>query len=116
MRYLLMIYGDETTEAAASPEEDAALMAAYGAWVEAATKAGVMRGGERLRPTSAATVVRAPKGETLTTDGPYADTKEQLGGFFIVDCENLDDALQWASRIPAAADGTIEVRPIWEMD
>jgi hypothetical protein len=115
MQYLMMIFGDESAEAAASAEEETAMLGEYGVWAEAAGKAGVLRGGERLRPTSAATVVRVRDGETLTTDGPYADTKEQLGGYFIVDCANLDEALEWAGRIPGARFGAIEVRPIWEL-
>ena len=116
MKYQLMIYTDEASEGAASAAEEQSMMAAYGAFAEAAGAAGVLRGGERLRPTSATTVVRVHDGETLTTDGPYAETKEQLGGYFIVECANLDEAIEWASRIPGAGRGAIEVRPIWEMD
>jgi hypothetical protein len=75
----------------------------------------VLLGGERLRLTSDATTVRVRNGETLTTDGPFAETKEQLAGYFVVDCKDLDAAIDVASRIPGAQDGSIEVRPIWEM-
>lgn len=114
MKYLTMIFTDENSEVSLSPEEEAAMMAEYGEFMEAATAAGIMRGGERLRPTTAATTVRVQGGEVVTTDGPYAETKEHLGGYFIIDCENLDDAISWASRIPGARRGAIEVRPIWE--
>ena len=115
MRYELLIYGDESSMAALSAQEQEAITAPYAAFVEAATKANVLRGGERLQPTSSATVVRVRDGKTLTTDGPYAETKEQLGGYFIVECAHLDEALEWAARIPGAAQGAVEVRPIWEM-
>jgi hypothetical protein len=75
----------------------------------------VLLGGERLRMTSDATTVRVRNGETLTTDGPFAETKEQLAGYFLVDCKDLDDAIDVASRIPGALTGSVEVRPIWEM-
>ena len=75
----------------------------------------MLLGGERLRLTSDATTVRVRNGETLTTDGPFAETKEQLAGYFLVDCKDLDEAIDVASRIPGAKDGSIEVRPIWEM-
>jgi len=69
-----------------------------------------------LQPIATATSVRVRSGETLTTDGPFAETKEQLGGYYMLDCENLDEAIKWASKIPGAKDGTIEVRPIWEFE
>ena len=75
----------------------------------------MLQGGERLRLTSDATTVRVRDGEILTTDGPFAETKEQLAGYFVVDCKNLDEAIEVAARIPGAKDGSIEVRPIWEM-
>ena len=115
MRYALLITADEVAYEALSPEEGQANLAAYGAWVEEMGKRGVLGGGERLRPTTEATTVRVREGETLTTDGPFAETKEQIGGFFLVDCKDLDEAIEVASKIPAAKNGTIEVRPIWEM-
>lgn len=114
MRYLLMIYTDESGEEALAPEEERAMMAQYRAFFDEGTAAGVIEGGDRLRPTAAATVVRVRDGETLTTDGPYADTKEQFGGYFILKCADLDEALGWAAKIPGARRGAIEVRPIWE--
>jgi hypothetical protein len=115
MRYQLLIHTDESQETALSPGETTTMNEAYTAFVEAANAAGVLRGGERLQPTSTATTVRVRDGETLTTDGPYAETKEQFAGFFIVDCPDLDAAISWASRVPGALHGSIEVRPIWEM-
>ena len=108
MQYLLMIYEDEK-----APRED--MMAAYGAFTEGLMKSGAMKSGERLRPTSDATTVRVRNGKTSTTDGPFAETKEQLGGYYIVDCKDLDEAIAWAAKIPGATIGSIEVRPIWEM-
>lgn len=116
MRYLVMIYTDESSETALAPEEEKAMLADYRAFFEEGTAAGVIEGGDRLRPTSAATVVRVRDGETLTTDGPYADTKEQLGGYFILRCNDLDEALGWAAKLPGAGRGSIEVRPIWDGD
>jgi hypothetical protein len=115
MRYLLLICGDETAAEAASPEEGQATLAEYGAFGEEMGKRGVLQGGERLRPTTDATTVRVRDGETVTSDGPFAETKEQIGGFYTVDCKNLDEAIEVAAKIPGARTGTIEVRPIWEM-
>jgi len=115
MRYLLMICTEESADEASSPEEQAATLAEYGVWVEEMGKRGVLQGGERLRPTTDATTVRVRDGETLTSDGPFAETKEQVGGYFVVDCKDLDDAIDIASKIPGARHGSIEVRPIWEM-
>jgi hypothetical protein len=115
MRYLLMICTDESGDGAVSPEEAAAGMAEYGAFMEEMGKRGVLQGGERLRPTTDATTVRVRDGETVTSDGPFAETKEQIGGYFAVDCKDLDEAIDIAAKIPGARFGSIEVRPIWEM-
>ncbi|HVB71334.1 MAG TPA: YciI family protein [Acidimicrobiales bacterium] len=115
MRYLLMIYGDEAGQAAMSPEEGAQMMAAYDKFGDEYGAKGVLRGGERLRPTSDATTVQVRGGELTTSDGPYAETKEQIGGFYLIESDNLDEAVAVAAAIPAAHFGTIEVRPIWEM-
>jgi hypothetical protein len=85
------------------------------AYTEAMKKAGVHVGGERLRPTSASSTVRVANGKTQVLDGPYAETKEQLGGYYMIDVPDLDAALSWAARCPGAAHGTMEVRPIWAM-
>ena len=91
------------------------MSAAYAAYTEAMSKAGVLRGGDRLRPTAEATTVRVTNGKTEVLDGPYADTKEQLGGYYLIDVPDLDAALSWAARCPGASNGTMEVRPIWPM-
>ena len=115
MRYALLICTDETAMDAFSPEEAAASTAEYMKWGEEAARRGVLQGGERLRPTTDATTVRVRDGEVLTSDGPFAETKEQVGGFYLVDCKDLDEAIELASKIPGARHGSIEVRPIWEM-
>ena len=114
MRYLLLIYGDETGWSGLSPEEQAVEMKAwydYTAWLR---EKGWYLGGEALDPTPSATTVRVREGKTLTTDGPFAETKEQLGGYYVVQCENLDEAIEAASKIPSVGYGSIEVRPITE--
>lgn len=113
MRYLLMIYSPEDGNPAS--EDEAIMMAEYGTWADKMGQQGVLRGGERLRPTTDATTVQVRDGKVLTSDGPFAETKEQMGGFFIVDVANLDEAIEAASGIPGARHGSIEVRPIWEM-
>lgn len=115
MKYLLMIYADEAAEARMTEADNAAEMAAYGAYAGAMVQAGVMVGGERLRPTTDATCVRLRNGQTELLNGPYADTREQLGGYFMIDVPDLDAALHWAARCPTAPHGTIEVRPVWAM-
>jgi hypothetical protein len=115
MRYLLLICTDEESVGAMSPEEGAAMMAEYVAFGEEAGARGVLQGGERLRPTTDATTVRVRDGEVITSDGPFAETKEQMGGYFVVDCKDLDEAIDVAAKIPGARHGSIEVRPIWEM-
>jgi hypothetical protein len=115
MRYALLICSDENAMAAFSPEEAAASSAAYAAFGQEMTQRGVLQGGERLRPTTDATSVRVVEGDVVVSDGPFAETKEQMGGFYLVDCKDLDEAIEVASKIPAAKNGVIEVRPIWEM-
>ena len=115
MRYALLICGDEAAMLATGPEEGAAELAQYVAFGEEMGTRGVLQGGERLRPTSDATTVRVRDGEVVTADGPFAETKEQIGGFYLVDCKDLDEAIEVAAKIPGARNGTIEVRPIWEM-
>jgi hypothetical protein len=115
MQYLLLIYGNEAAMASASETDRGQMTAAYGAYTEAMVKAGVMVGGNRLRPTSTATTVRSPGGKAQVLDGPYAETKEQLGGYYLIEAPDLDAALSWAERCPGAATGALEVRPIWPM-
>ena len=115
MQYMLLIYGDESQEARATPAQGAQMMAAYTAYTDALRTAGVLRGADRLKPVSSATTVRVEGGKTHLLDGPYADTKEQLGGYYIVDVPDLDAALSWAARCAGASTGKIEVRPVWAM-
>jgi hypothetical protein len=115
MKYLLLIYANEADMQAATKAETDQMHAAYGAYTEAMQKAGVIVGGERLRPTTSASTVRIAGGKTQVLDGPYAETKEQLGGYYMIDVPDLDAALSWAARCPGAGRGAVEVRPIWPM-
>ena len=116
MQYLAAIYNDETGLIDATPEQRGALMEAYNGFGEAARAAGVLLGGEGLQPTSTATTIRVRDGERLLTDGPFAETKEQLGGFYLLECKDLDEAIEWASKIPGAQTGSIEVRPVMDYE
>ena len=115
MQYLLMIYGNEAAMAAVAETNGDKMLPAYSAYAEAMGKAGILQGGNRLRPTSAATTVRVANGKTTVLDGPYAETKEQLAGYFVIDVPDLDAALSWAARCPGASSGVVEVRPVWVM-
>ena len=114
MRYLLMIYTQDTD---VTPPDDvaAASHAAYAAFTADIKARGQFLAGEALTPTSTATTVRVVDGQTLATDGPFAETKEALGGFYLIEARDLDEAIEIAARIPAAKDGSIEIRPIWEL-
>lgn len=114
MRYLLLIYQDEVAHAQWSQEELAVEYAAYNAFGAEAEKRGLSFSGEPLLPTNTATTVRVRNGKMLTTDGPFAETKEQLGGYYLIDCKDLDEAIAVAAMVPAATDGSIEIRPIME--
>ncbi len=115
MRYLLLIYDDAAAFAQTSDEDTQAEIAEYMAFTEAITAEGIMRGGEALQPPATATTVRMRDGETLLSDGPFAETHEQLGGYYMVECDTLDQAIGAAKRIPGARHGSIEVRPIMEL-
>jgi hypothetical protein len=115
MKYMLLIYSNEAAAQAASKADSDKMLAAYGAYTEAVTKAGILAGSNRLRPSTAATTVRVANGKSQVLDGPYAETKEQLGGYYMIDVPDLDAALSWAARCPAASHGVVEVRPIWTM-
>jgi hypothetical protein len=115
MQYMLLIYASEADERKMSDETMHQVMGAYGAYTEALKSAGVLRGGERLKPVATATTVSIVDGDTRVLDGPYAETKEQLGGFYLIDVPDLDAALSWAARCPGAAHGKIEARPVWPM-
>jgi hypothetical protein len=115
MRYMLLIYGRESDWAALSDGERGKIMQEYMEFTEGIRKSGHYAAGDPLEPTATATTVRVKNGKTLTTDGPFAETREQLGGYYIVKAKNLDEATDIASRIPAARMGSVEVRPILEM-
>jgi hypothetical protein len=115
MQYLLMSYVNETAWPKMTEAEQKQGVAAYGAYSQALAKSGVLKGSNRLQPTSTATTVRAVEGKSQVLDGPYADTKEQFGGYFLIDVPDLDAALEWASRCPATGHGVVEVRPVWDM-
>ncbi|CDN50786.1 YciI family protein [Neorhizobium galegae] len=113
MKYMLMIYRDEAWFAADA--KSGAHSAPYIAYAEALKKSGALVGGDRLQVSETASTVRVTGNKTEVLDGPYADTKEQLGGFYIIDVPDLDAALEWAAKCPGAINGAIEVRPMWVM-
>lgn len=116
MQYLLLIYEAESKQEARSEQETGAIFQAYKEFHEWIGATGKMVGGDALHPTSTATSVRVRDGETVLTDGPFAETKEQLGGYYLIEAENLDEATAIAAKIPSATTGTIEVRPIMIFD
>jgi hypothetical protein len=113
MQYLLMIYANETEYAKMDPATGQKMFEEYGAFTQGIIQSGNFKAGDRLQPTSTATTVRVRDGKTLTTDGPFAETREQLGGYYLVEAKDLDAALAIAAKIPGARVGSIEVRPIW---
>ncbi len=113
MQYMALIYADEERWDTLSDAERQEIYGRYRALSEDARKAGVLVGGDELGPTRAATTVRVRGDETLVTDGPYAEVKEALGGYYVFECGSLDDALDWAARIPSAEHGAVEVRPVF---
>jgi hypothetical protein len=115
MQYMLLIHSSEAAMQSAPPDTIARMHAAYMAYTDAITQAGVVVNGNRLRPVSATTTVRVVDGKTQVLDGPYAETREQLAGYYLIDVPDLDAALSWAARCPGASAGAIEVRPIWTM-
>jgi hypothetical protein len=115
MQYILLIYANEAGQKAATPGDREAMFKAYGEFTQSIVKSGNMKAGDALQPTSTATTVRVRDGKTMTTDGPFAETKEQLGGYYLVEAKDLDEATKMAARIPGAKSGCIEVRPIMQM-
>src|SRR5258705_12778648 len=113
MQYILLIYGTEPTSEP-NPAEIAAEMDAYNAYTAELQKSGAMVAGEALHPVNTATTVRVQNGKTVTTDGPFAETKEQLGGYYVVNAKNLDEAIAWAAKCPGAKRGSMEVRPVMD--
>jgi hypothetical protein len=115
MEYILLAFVDEAGWPKMTPADQQQGMAAYMAYGEALRKAGVLKGSNRLKPTASATTVRVENGKSQVLDGPYADSKEQLGGYYLIDVPDLDAAISWAARCPASSHGVVEVRPIWAM-
>jgi hypothetical protein len=112
MKYILLIYGNEAVEAGRSQAEWQAEMQEYFAYNQAMRERGIYILGDALQPTNTATTVRVRDGKALSTDGPFAETKEQLGGYYILDCKDLDEAIECASKIPGARNGSVEIRPL----
>ncbi len=112
MKYILLIYGDEREWMSMSQADLAKVYEAHGAYSEAMVKAGVMRGGYELKPVATATSLRFTNGKPKTHDGPFAETKEQLGGYYVIEVETLDQAIEWAEKMPAMESGTVEIRPL----
>src|SRR5690606_13803906 len=116
MQYMLLIHMDDTPFMSASELQRTQMIEPYVAYTQALVSSGAMVSGERLKPASMSTVVRVRDDRTEVLDGPFADTKEQLGGFYVIEAPDLDAAIDGPARCPAASRGTIEVRPIWPMD
>jgi hypothetical protein len=116
MKYAFTIYGDESQRESATPEQREEMSKAYAALTQEMEEKGVMVAGEGLYPTATATTVRVRDGERDVTDGPFAETKEALGGFYVLDVKDLDEAIEWAAKIPGSQVGSIEVRPVMVFD
>ena len=114
MKYMLLDYADTSKAPQYTPEQAKAAVQAWLDYVTEAKAAGVLVNSEALRPVTDATTVRVRKGKMLTTDGPFAETHEQLGGIHLLDCKDLDEAIAWAAKMPGAKYGSIEIRPVWE--
>ena len=112
MQYMLLIYGDEQAWTTRSEEENGKMFQAYGAYTEELRASGAFVDGAPLQPTETATTVRIREGEQVVTDGPFAETKEQLGGYYLIEADSIDEALEWAAKVPSARLGSIEVRPV----
>lgn len=115
MRYMMLIYTNEADDANLTQKEQGAMYAAYGTFTTEVRERDIMHSGDALQPTTTAMTVRLRDGETVATDGPFAETKEQLGGFYILDCKDQDEAISFAAKIPGAQTGSIEIRPIMEL-
>jgi len=115
MQYLLLIYGQESDWFNLTPTQNAAMQQEYGQFSKEIAESGKHLGSNRLTPVASATTVRVRDGKRVVTDGPFAETKEQLGGYYLIDVPDLDAALSWAAKCPAASYGSVEVRAIWTM-
>ena len=114
MKYMLLMYANESDQTKLTPEELQELQHAWFSYMQESKAAGVLVDNNGLAPVTNATTVRVREGKTLTTDGPFAETHEQLAGFSLLECQNLDDAIGWATRIPMARFGSVEIRPLWD--
>ena len=114
MRYLLLIYAEESATPKPGSAEHDKMLQNYGALAEEMQAKGVLKAGNGLESVTTATTVRVKNGKVQTTDGPFAETKEQLGGYFLLDCQNLDEAIAYAGRIPGIEYGSVEIRPIFD--
>ena len=113
--YVLLIYGSEAVSAEMTQEERDVLMQAHAAFAHETQQRGFLTGGHPLQPARTATTIRVHNSKTLITDGPFAETKEQLAGFYVLNCKDLDEAIEMASKIPDAVHGSIEIRPVMEL-
>lgn len=113
MQYLLMLYSEEAGWSRLTEAQQTQAVAAYAAYTDALRQAGALKGSNRLQPSSAATRVQVANGKPQVMDGPYSESKEQLGGYYLIDVPDLDAAISWAARCPGSGHGTVEVRPIW---
>ena len=116
MRYALTIYADESQRESATPEQMQEVSQAYGEVTQEMQQKDVLVAGDGLYPTATATTIRVRDGEREVTDGPFAETKEQLGGFYVLECKDLDEAIEWAAKIPGAQSGSVEIRPVLVYD
>jgi hypothetical protein len=116
MQYLLLIYSDEKRWEHLSEEERGPRLQEWFAYTDELREAGALVAGDALQPTSTATTVQYKEGETLTTDGPFAETKEQLGGYYLLECGSIEEALEWAAKVPAANTGSVEVRQVMDYE
>lgn len=115
MEFMLLIYDNESAMSNATKEQVGEMFKAYGAYTEELKAAGAMKGGAPFQPSETATTVQVRNGSRATNDGPHGPGEEQLGGYYLIDCKDLDEALEWAAKVPSAHHGTIEVRPIMQM-
>ena len=116
MKFLLLLYGDETQWFDASPEDMQQSTSAYEALGRELVEAGALVSGEGLEATGTAKTLRVRDGEAIATDGPFAETREQLGGFYVLECKDMDEAMGWAAKMPAVTDGSVEVRPVMDYE
>lgn len=115
MEYMLLIHADGSKFEALPPDVKSQALAAYGAYTEALRKAGIVRSSNRLHPANTATTIKVRDGKTEVLNGPFIETREELGGYYLIDVPDIDAALSWAARCPGASHGAVEVRPVWDM-